>query len=312
MLYDRVPERIVPSLRPYRTPADQATFARDPSVVSYVQERLTERHYRGIGEFHLLPGDATQGAPVAFAALGSGGGPLLHVHADAVALRQFLDLRTDDTVLWAHAGMSESPATIQRILDAYPNVWVELALRYDIAPGGRLDPTWAALFLRYPDRFMVGTDTWVPSQWTRLPGLMADVRTWLRQLPPQVATAIAYSNAERLLAPAGAVELVAMSDSEDPSTRGEILKASSPGPDQVRVDMDVVSIDGEHIGKVKEVRQTDFLLDRPLARDLWVPFDSVVEAGEHGGAFRRGPTQLSEVVLSVSAAHVDSQGWKHA
>jgi hypothetical protein len=202
MLYDRAPERIVPSLRPYRTPVDRATFARDPSVVDYVQERLAERRYRGIGEFHLLAGDASQPAPLAFAVLGSGGGLLLHVHADAVALRQFLDLRGDDSVLWAHAGMSESPATVRRVLDAYPNVWVELALRYDIAPGGRLDPAWAALFQRYPDRFMIGTDTWIPSQWGRLPALMADVRTWLRQLPPDVAAAIAYTNAERLLAPA--------------------------------------------------------------------------------------------------------------
>jgi hypothetical protein len=104
-----------------------------------------------------------------------------------------------------------------------------------------------------------------------------------------------------------------MSESQDdPSRKGEILKASSPGADQIKVGMDVVSIDGERIGKVKEVRESQFLIDRQLARDLWVPFDSVVEAGEHGGAFRRGPTQSSEVVLGVSAAHVDSQGWQHA
>ena len=93
---------------------------------------------------------------------------------------------------------------------------------------------------------------------------------------------------------------------------GEILKASSPGVGQIQPDMDVVSIDGEHIGSVKEVRETDFLLNRPLARDLWVPFSSVLEAGEHGGAFRRGPTQASEVMLNVTAAHVDDQGWEHA
>jgi hypothetical protein len=93
---------------------------------------------------------------------------------------------------------------------------------------------------------------------------------------------------------------------------GEILKASSPGVGQIEPGMDVLSIDGERIGKVKEVRQTDFLIDRPLARDLWVPFSSVMEAGEHGGAFRRGPTQPTEVMLNVSAAHVDDQGWEHA
>jgi hypothetical protein len=104
-----------------------------------------------------------------------------------------------------------------------------------------------------------------------------------------------------------------MSESQDdPERKGEILKASSPGADQIKVGMDVVSIDGERIGKVKEVRQGSFLIDRQFARDLWVPFESVVEAGEHGGSFRRGPTQASEVVLGVSAAHVDSQGWEHA
>jgi hypothetical protein len=103
-----------------------------------------------------------------------------------------------------------------------------------------------------------------------------------------------------------------MSESEDPSGQGEILKASGPGAEQINVGMDVVSLDGERIGKVKEVSQSEFLVDRQLARDLWVPFDAVIEAGEHGGAFRRGPTQSSEVVLGVSAAHVDNQGWKHA
>ena len=103
-----------------------------------------------------------------------------------------------------------------------------------------------------------------------------------------------------------------MSENQDPASRPEILKASSPGADQIQPGMDVVSIDDERIGQVKEVREGDFLIDRPLARDLWVPFSAVVEAGEHGGAFRRGPTQPSEVVLSVSAAHVDEQGWQHA
>jgi hypothetical protein len=96
------------------------------------------------------------------------------------------------------------------------------------------------------------------------------------------------------------------------SPSGEILKANSPGPEQILPGLDVVSIDGEHIGKVKEVRERDVRIDRPLARDLWVPFTSVVEAGEHGGTFRRGPRQPSEVVLGVSAAHVDEQGWPHA
>jgi hypothetical protein len=102
-----------------------------------------------------------------------------------------------------------------------------------------------------------------------------------------------------------------MNETEDPSRKGEILKASGPGAEQIRLGLDVVSIDGERIGKVKEVRAGEFLIDRPKAHDLWVPFTSVVEAGEHGGAFRRGPTQASEVVLIVRADDIDHQGWRH-
>ena len=93
---------------------------------------------------------------------------------------------------------SATPTTIDGLLARHPNLWVETALRTDIASAGRLDPGWAALFAKYPDRFMIGTDTWIPSRWPQLPRLMAEVRTWLRQLPPELATRIASGNAEAL------------------------------------------------------------------------------------------------------------------
>jgi hypothetical protein len=199
-LYARAPDRIVLNLRPYRTSSDQATWTRDPSIEPYLEERLAERSYRGIGEFHLLSGEAErQDVPHAVVDLAASRGLLLHAHADALAVEELLSLRTDVSVLWAHAGMSASPSTVRRLLDMHPNLWVELALRPDVAPDGRLDSDWGALFAQYPDRFMIGTDTWIPSQWTRLPVLMAAVRAWLRQLPAELAEAIAWRNAERLL-----------------------------------------------------------------------------------------------------------------
>ena len=97
---------------------------------------------------------------------------------------------------------------------------------------------------------------------------------------------------------------------EDPN-EGEILEASGPGPSQVKVGMDVKTIDGQRIGRVKEVRGGEFLVDRPMARDLWVPFDAVLATEDYSGNYR-GPVQPTDVVLSVSAAHVDRQGWRHA
>jgi hypothetical protein len=96
----------------------------------------------------------------------------------------------------------------------------------------------------------------------------------------------------------------------DEPSEGEILEASGPGPNQVQVGMDVTSIDGERIGKVKEVLEQEFLIDRPLARDLWVPFAAVLATEDYTGNYR-GPVQPTQVVLSVSAAHVDRQGWRH-
>src|SRR5918912_3471543 len=40
MLYQRAPDRIVPSLRLYRTPGDQVTWTRDGSMLPYIEERL--------------------------------------------------------------------------------------------------------------------------------------------------------------------------------------------------------------------------------------------------------------------------------
>lgn len=199
-LHARAPERIVLNLRPYRTPSDPATWTRDPSIMPYLEERLAERTYLGVGEFHLLPGEAAHDPmPRQLVDLAAQRGLVLHAHADAVAVDELLMLRPDITVLWAHAGMSATPSTVRRLLDLHPNMLVELALRSDVAPNGRLDADWGALFAQYPERFMIGTDTWIPSQWTRLPELMAGVRMWLGQLPPEVAEAIAWRNAERLL-----------------------------------------------------------------------------------------------------------------
>ena len=95
------------------------------------------------------------------------------------------------------------------------------------------------------------------------------------------------------------------------SSEGEILKASAPGRGQVDIGMQVTSMDGESIGKVKEVGEGEFLVDRPLARDLWVPFSAVLATQDYTRNYR-GPVQPTAVVLEVSAAHVDRQGWRHA
>jgi hypothetical protein len=199
-LFEAAPDRIVPVLRPYRESGELGAWHRDPTVAAYLEGRLQRRVYRGIGEFHLNGAEARSPVVREVAELARREKLFLHCHCDDEAVEILLGLAHDVAVLWAHAGMTSGPDVVGRLVDAHPRLSVELALRSDVAPGGRLDPAWRALFLRHPDRFMVGTDTWVPSRWPELPAVQDAARAWLRQLPPDVARRLASTNAERLAA----------------------------------------------------------------------------------------------------------------
>jgi hypothetical protein len=199
-LHAKAPDRVVPILRPYRTRGDMGTWTKDLSVLTYVEERLRHGIYRGIGEFHMGAADVADPVPSRFVELAARYKIFVHCHCDDGGMEGLVRMRSDVRFLWAHAGMSSSASTVERMVERYSHLWVELALRSDVAPGGNLDPAWRAVFLKYSDRFLVGTDTWVNSQWDRLPEILDNVRVWLRQLPPDVAAKIAHGNAQRLAA----------------------------------------------------------------------------------------------------------------
>jgi hypothetical protein len=201
-LYDRAPKGIVPFLRPYRARNDMSTWTRDPTVASYVEERLKRGVYRGIGEFHMGASDVDGQTVKRIAELAAQHDLFLQCHVDDVTIEKLLTAYPRVRMLWAHAGMSAPAATVGRLLDRYPTLWVELALRSDVAPSGTLDPEWRAVFVKFPDRFLVGTDTWVTSRWETIADGMRDVQRWLAQLPPDIAEKIAWRNGENLFPPA--------------------------------------------------------------------------------------------------------------
>ncbi|HEV2126757.1 MAG TPA: hypothetical protein VGW38_28705, partial [Chloroflexota bacterium] len=47
--------------------------------------------------------------------------------------------------------------------------------------------------------------------------------------------------------------------------------------DQVLIDAPVVDAEGNSIGIVKEVRESDFLVDRPMKRDVYITYGDVRE-----------------------------------
>jgi hypothetical protein len=200
-------DRVIPTLGPYRNMADVFGWARDPSIVPYVESTYRPGVHRGFGEFHLLAGQIGLPTVRAVLALARREKLFLQPHADARAVAELLAYMPDATVLWAHGGVDATPEQIGALLDKWPKLSVELSLRADVAPNGALDPRWRDLLVRQSGRFMIGTDTWTVGgtftgneRWDVYPDIVNGIRGWLAQLPTDVAEAIAYRNAERFLA----------------------------------------------------------------------------------------------------------------
>lgn len=197
------PDLIVPELRPYRRRGEIGTWMNDDSVIGYVEQRLARHRYVGLGEFHLYGADADLPVPRRLVALAREHGLLLHAHSDADAVNRLFAQWPDARVLWAHAGF-DRPEAVRAQLQRHPRLWCDLAFRNDHAEGRRVDPAWREAFEAFPQRFMVGTDTFTPERWHYI-GPHADwTRGWLPDLPPALAEGLAWRNAEALLRPAGA------------------------------------------------------------------------------------------------------------
>ncbi len=189
------PELILPSLRPSRTRGEISTWVRDESVVAYLEERLRKYRYVAIGEFHLYGADAELPVPRRMVQLAKQHRLLLHAHSDADAVERLFAQDPAARILWAHAGF-ERPQRVREMLRKHRNLWCDLAFRSDHAAGGKPDPEWRAAFLEFPDRFMVGTDTFTPERWHYVIEHANWSRGWLAGLPADVAERIAWKNGE--------------------------------------------------------------------------------------------------------------------
>ena len=197
---------VVPFVRLYRDRADYDNWFRDDTIYQMVQNELARGTpagpYQGLGEFHLYD-SANANGPVArqLMALADSRGLAVLAHVDDVAI----DLLMANTpskgqqtrLIWAHTGIGGTPvARVDALLARYPLLMGELSYRPGLScEGGMLGPEWRALLLKYPNRFVIGSDTWVNQRWQYYDELMQGYRTWLGGLPPEVARAIGWDNA---------------------------------------------------------------------------------------------------------------------
>ena len=196
-LYAEAPDLILPSLRPYRTRGEISTWYRDDTVITYLEQRLAKHKYVAIGEFHLYGDNAELPVPRRMVQLAKQYKLLLHAHSDADAIERLFKQWPEARVLWAHSGFDQ-PERLREMLKRHANLWCDLAFRTDHGSGGTVGPEWKAVFLAFPDRFMVGTDSFTPERWPYVVEHANWSRGWMKDLPPAVAERIAYKNGEAL------------------------------------------------------------------------------------------------------------------
>jgi len=200
---------VVPFVRLYRNRADYTSWFRDESIYEMVQAELARGTaagpYRGIGEFHLY--DAANAAwPVArkLMALAEEKDLVVLAHVDDVAIDLLMAATPSRgakaRLIWAHTGIGGVPvARVDQLFARYPRLVGELSYRPGLTcDGGKLCPEWRQLILKYPNRFVVGSDTWINQRWQYYDDTMRGYRSWLGELPADVARKVAWDNGAAL------------------------------------------------------------------------------------------------------------------
>lgn len=208
-LHAAYPHRFIPFLRPYRKTRDLSSWGeerrswyKDSQTVPFLEQELKRGIFHGIGEFHVDGHEVDTPVMRDLVRLAKEHKLWLMAHSDADAIEKLFSFDPAAKILWAHTGMSESAERVAQLLTRYPQLYGELSYRAGVSGG--LTAEWRELLLRFPDRFVYGSDTWVPSRWAEVNALASEARGWLSGLPAPVAENIAYRNAERLFgAPGG-------------------------------------------------------------------------------------------------------------
>jgi Amidohydrolase len=200
---------VLPFVRLYRNRDDYSTWFKDESIYDMVLTELARGTaagpYKGIGEFHLYDSQNANGAvakKLMLLAEEKNLAVLAHVDDAAIDLlmANTLSKGQKTKLIWAHTGIGgASVERVRELLRAYPLLMGELSYRPGLTGAdGKLSPEWRAMVLEFPSRFVIGSDTWVNQRWQYYEELMRGYRTWLGDLPADVARQIGWDNAAKL------------------------------------------------------------------------------------------------------------------
>jgi predicted TIM-barrel fold metal-dependent hydrolase len=195
---------IVPFVRLYRDRADYSTWFADDSIHRMVLDALARGTpagpHRGLGEFHLYD-SANADGPVAAKLMKLARERELAVlaHCDEVAIEKLMAHAPGTRLIWAHTGIGGTPlAQVRELMQRHPTLMGELSYRPGLTDDARLAPPWRELLIALPGRFLIGSDTWINARWQHYEALMDAYRTWLGELPREVAQRIGWGNGAAL------------------------------------------------------------------------------------------------------------------
>jgi hypothetical protein len=199
------PGVILPFLDVYRTPAQKDTWMNEADLPDWVRDRLdtglATGSWRGIGELHLFADDRHSTVLAELLSIARQHGLPVMIHGDPAVIDRAYEVEPDVRILWAHAGSFPYPPLIADYLTRYPALHVDLSMRSDrLNADGFMPLEWQELLIEHAGRFLIGADTFSARRWAELDRHVSEIRSWLAQLPPDVADRIAHKNARRLFA----------------------------------------------------------------------------------------------------------------
>lgn len=213
---------VIPFFSPYIHESGKRDWYMDEQVVKNAEQGLKNGQYYGIGEVHFMAGFKPKTDNKIFLQLIALAGrydvPML-IHIDSGNEQTFQRLCLANPgirMIFAHAGGNLRAEHIEKILNRCDNVWIDFAARDPWRYDGiskedyTLLPEWKQLVLKYPDRFITGTDpvwkvtrtsTWDTDDegWTYYKKLYDYHWTWLNDLPEDVRQKISWHNTRTLL-----------------------------------------------------------------------------------------------------------------
>lgn len=197
------PGRILPFLDVYRSAPQKDTWMHETDLPDWTRKRLDEGletgAWRGIGELHLFADDRHSPVFEALVRIADERGLPLMIHGDPAVIDRAFEIAPQLRILWAHAGTVPYPPLIRDYLQRYPNLHADLSMRSERLNGDGFMPLeWQDLLVEHADRFLVGADTFSAGRWTEFDRHVREIRSWLEQLPSDVADRIARGNARLL------------------------------------------------------------------------------------------------------------------